>query len=354
MKKLFRSQMVCSILVMLAVFMSSCKQDLTIQPTPPVEEGQINKIVDLNIQGVTVKDGILHFSDYEAMSKARQVLNDANWESYKAFCQKINFKSLALVENEFSEKMELAKTNEDILPLKREYQDVIDFTSDHAQIRNPSRYLLRIIDRNSMFKLKKALYRFDEKGEIIALDGDINNMNQAINDRRKTDNVVVFNSDIINTRTRCGMENNSGWIYSASRGDRRGIVYANLQFLVLDHDFENYKVETNFSCNARAEKRSIFGWWYDYKTDNDLNLKEVKVKIPSFYPASYLIPATYTFYLNEYVYSANSKGVEFFRNVNTTDINKKLFNRSVQPSFEYVDISYSNRGGVSIDYRCDN
>ena len=93
--------MACSVLVMLAVFMSSCKQDLIVQPTPSVSPTTNDKIVDLNIQEMTLQDGMLTFTDYDAYSKAKETLVKANFESYKAFCGKIGFKSLALLEEDF-------------------------------------------------------------------------------------------------------------------------------------------------------------------------------------------------------------------------------------------------------------
>lgn len=352
MKKLFNSKMACSVLITLAIFMSSCKQDLTVQPNPSVETVKNNKIVDLNIQGMTLKDGMLTFTDYDAYRKAKETLIQTNFESYKAYCQKIGFKSLALLEEDFFNALEKCKTIEEVKALSAANQDILNLSDEQSPIlKNTSYNLLRILNRNSMFKINDALYLFDEKGEIIASDGDINNMNQAVIDRRSSKNIAVFNASQIMTRTRCGMENNSGWVRAS---DRRGIVYANLFYNAYEADYLTYSIETDFSCFARAEKRSIFGWWLDYKTDNLLTITEVKIKIPSQYPTTYPIPATYQFYTNESISTSNSKGVDFIKKVNTTLIPKTLWNSNASSSFEYVDVSYSNRGGVSIDFRCDN
>ena len=96
MKKLSRSLAARSVFFMLAVCLSSCKQDVSVQPNPSVSQVQNDKIVDLKIEGVIVKDGLLEFVDYDAMAKAKESLIKANFESYKAYCQKIGFKSLAL------------------------------------------------------------------------------------------------------------------------------------------------------------------------------------------------------------------------------------------------------------------
>ncbi len=81
MKKLSRSLMACSVFVMLAVFMSSCKQDLTVQPTPSVSQATTDKIVDLTIQGVEVKNDVLYFKDAKSFKDAQEIFNNSNYDN---------------------------------------------------------------------------------------------------------------------------------------------------------------------------------------------------------------------------------------------------------------------------------
>ena len=88
MKKLFDFKMACSVLLMLAISFASCKQDLTVQPNPLLEQVAPDKVVDLDIQGVQIKDGILHFKDAKSLNEALKIFGKSNYWSTKAFSLK--------------------------------------------------------------------------------------------------------------------------------------------------------------------------------------------------------------------------------------------------------------------------
>lgn len=354
MKKLFRSQMVCSILLMLTIFLVSCKQDITVSPIVAAVEPQVGstKIVDLDIQGVSLQDGMLNFVNNEALSKAKALINGANSASYKAFCEKIGFKSLALIDDEFTVQLDKCSTQEEALALVEANKDIMDASNDHIRLKNTNSDLLRLLNRNSIIKVKNALYRFDEKGEILVSNGDMNAMNRAIADRRQTENVAIFNAPLP-VRTPCFNENTSGWQYSQG-SDRRAYVSTNLihRYYENDRDFTKYDVVINFYCNAVAEKKTIFKTWRSYTTDNKLTITEVKVRYSS---SSIHLPnpSRYKFYLNE-VRERSGSSVGFDDEVHKETIFRSQFSILFWPGFEYVDVSYENRGGVTFDYRCDN
>ena len=79
MKKLFDFKMACSVLLMLAISFASCKQDLTVQPNPLLEQVAPDKVVDLDIQGVQIKDGILHFKDAKSLNEALKIFGKSNY-----------------------------------------------------------------------------------------------------------------------------------------------------------------------------------------------------------------------------------------------------------------------------------
>ncbi len=356
MKKLFRSQMGCSIVLMLTIFLASCKQDVNVSPIAAAAKPQIEntKIVDLDIQGVSVQDGMLNFVDNEAMSKAKSIINQANPASYKAFCEKIGFKSLTLLDDEFTVQLEKCQTREEALVLIEANKDIFDFSNDHIRLKNTNSDLLRLLNRNSITKVKNALYRFDEKGEILVSNGDMEAMNRAIADRRESENVAIFNSNPLLVRTPCFKENTSGWKYGLNNSDRRARLNANLiyRYFETNGDFTKYDVITNFVCDVVAEKRTIWGWWRSYTTDNTLTITEVKVRYSSASIANLGTPL-YKFYLNK-VESRSGSGVGFSDEVYKETIFRSQFSILFHPGFEYVDVSYSNRGGVIFDYRCDN
>jgi hypothetical protein len=249
--------------------------------------------------------------------------------------------------------LDKCSTKEEALALIEANKDIMDASNNHIRLKNTNSDLLRLLNRNSIIKVKNALYRFDEKGEIIVTDGDMNAMNRAITDRRETDNVAIFNLNPLLVRTPCFMENTSGWQYSQG-SDRRARLNVNLIFRYYETngDFTKFDVVTNFICDAVAEKKTIFGWWRSYTTENKLTITEVKVRYTSASIASGS-PSGYKFYLNK-VENRSGSGVGFSDEVYKETIFRSQFSILFRPGFEYVDVSYENRGGVAFDYRCDN
>ena len=85
MKKLSRSLTARSVFFMLAVCLSSCKQDVSVQPNPSVSQIQNDKLTDLKIQGMIVQNDMLTAIDYGGYSKAKEILLKAEFEDFNAY-----------------------------------------------------------------------------------------------------------------------------------------------------------------------------------------------------------------------------------------------------------------------------
>jgi hypothetical protein len=151
---------------------------------------------------------------------------------------------------------------------------------------------------------------------------------------------------------RCVEQNTSHWQY-AQAGDRRARLNANVRQDIFDNGSDYFDVVTNFACEAVAEKKTIFKTWRSYTTDNHLTIREVKIEVPSVFPASWGIPSFKRFYLDRVTYRSGSSVTFSDEVARTNNVNTGQLNRNAKPSFEYVSVSYENRGGVMFDYDCD-
>ena len=356
MKKLFDFKMAGSVLLMLAISLSSCKQDLTVQPNPSVEEIQKEpneKVESLNLEGLDVQNGMLVFDSYDAMNKVREQFKKTNFASYKAWCESKGFRSLTIVQDELFKEYEAPKTTAEMDLFKQKNADFLIFNEDGGiDMKNPILSFHNILNTEDMFKIKKTLYKLDAKGEIFVIDGDINKMQSAYISRKEIPGVSIFPIDLLKTRAACGMENNSGWVSGDS--GRRAIVSGNLFWFFFDPygDGLYRNVRGEFIVQSRAQKRT-FRIWNDYTTEQTLNYDIVIQWItpfPTSDPRRLNREEWYNGTLGPLVTNSLSFSDKFYE---AFDIPTQIFDNTVRPKFADLKLTYSNRGGVNIDWFCD-
>lgn len=285
MKKLSRSLAARSVFFMLAVCLSSCKQDVSVQPNPSVSQVQNDKIVDLNtLQGIEVKNGSLHFKDAESYDKAFSAFNKCDEATYKSFCEKIGFKSIETIEDEELDRLDKLRTKEEFEAFKKRNKDIFSFENQEIKLKCYSHLTPRLVDAHGLVYIDKSVLQFDDKGFIMVENGDLEKLERAKISRESSnaDKVFVYNANhLVNSRSLCGKELNTGWVGGASW--RRGIMYIGTEISLpifngpssidptLPPPPQEWLIVLYAYCEGRAQKYNTwFSYWTDYKTDHTL------------------------------------------------------------------------------------
>ena len=353
MKKLFDFKMAGSVLLMLAISLASCKQDLTVQPNPSVERIAPEKVVDLDIQGVKVKDGVLHFTDGKAFRNAIEILNNSNSLSYKAYCDKIGFKSQFILLDEAIDAINLMTDNVQFEAFKKANSTLFKYEDESIDLKMDYGLLAKLVDKDGLFYVDKTLNLYDKEGYIIILDGDKSKMEQAKLNRKNdvVKGVVIGNKNgKLQTRAACGVAPNTGWINNSS-SNRRGILYAESQALEIFYGPYSSQKDVDFYAyfKGRAQKKS-FGVWNDYSTDNWLNITCELTANPNPDGSQGSVAVTKNF-VNQQVSSTNTNLVTFLGVVNTWTNVASSTAFSARP-FNSINSTYTNGGSVNANLQC--
>ena len=352
MKKLSRSLTARSVFFMLAVCLSSCKQDVSVQPNPSVSQVQNDKIELLDLQGVKIEDGLLCFESLESMRKIREKLDKSNFASYKAWCIEKGFESMSLIKDKLLTEYGTVDTDSKLLTFNEKNKNILIFNNDGSiEFKNTAIDMFRFLNKNSMMKIGKSLYLFDEKGEIIVHDGDLSKMLHVISDRKQEAGVLVYPIDQVQIRSGCTENNYSGLTTSASDPARRANVRTCLFWRVFTRDNNiTIDAEALWSIEANAQKR-LFRIWYNYSTSQTVDydvMMEVIRPVPTFMRGPNIVDRQNAIVTEDNHTMIISKVVATFSGIPT-----QQFDSTVRPFFNFIDINYSNRGGVSIEYHCN-
>ena len=344
--------MACSVLVTLAVFMSSCKQDLTVQPTPSVSPTSNDKIVDLNIPGVEVKDNVLYFKDGQSFKNAQEVLNSTNLVSYKAFCDKIGFKSQLILLNEAIQSLEKVKTVNEFEDFKKANSDIFTYEKGYIDLKMESQLMQKFVGKSGTMYINNDVYFYDEKGYIFVKGGDSERLSRAKISRESSEQEgIMVGTNVIQVQTRaaCAVEQNSGWVNGGS--NRRGILYVNVEFIGPIYAGNNaYNVSFYSVHRGRAQKKSIFGW-NDYSTDHTIIFNDVSKGLEIINNTSQIVTQPH----NGAVSLSNTNIIEWTGFIciwNNVDYNTAISASNQRFPFISINDSYSNQGGVSINLSC--
>jgi hypothetical protein len=283
MKKLLDFKNLGSVLLMLSVLMSSCKQEANFQPISSESETKTLKMSGINeVKGdFTVEDGVLHFSNPKAVVDFLELLGTYDISERRNFGVNIGFTSMLnsfcdvlLKSSTFEEKEQrfaFLKQNEDIV----NYDDkgMISFKIANANLAS-------IIDRKGNVYIGKVVYKFNDFGEAIALDGDKSKLENVDGDTKSDINVKVFTTkQNLNTRIVCGTSQFANQFLSDRAGKTEAIATYSIFYMgtnpstgepfydIYDKSY-TYGVPYKWKCN-------IFGGncsWENYSTNNTLSV----------------------------------------------------------------------------------
>lgn len=269
MKKLSLTHAARSVFFMLAVLLSSCKQDLKIQPDSSVEQVKNDKIETLDLTGVSVKNGVLHFESPEVFSRIDAAFSKASPQSRSIALKKLGFKSMNDYYADFENALNNAKTEAEN---KQIVADNADFVTLENEIFKLKPYLIsktHFMDRRGIFSIGENLYKFHENGELIS---------QSISDItvfEKTGRVspnntnMIFKSELAQ-RTSC-----TGLLtQSTSSSNRRVDIFTTPQQFIFGiiGDPDNIYYIAEIYTKGTPYKKNIWGNWVTYTTANQLSV----------------------------------------------------------------------------------
>jgi hypothetical protein len=161
MKKLFYSASIGSIMLLLAVLVQSCKQDVAVQPTPTVDNvtTPVGTVFSVKLDNAEVIDGRLVFksrekleADYAKMSKNQSALSnfEAQFKGYTS--QKQAFENFSSAD--------LDRTNGDLTPFQ-DYvvKNVKNGEVSYDEVIVPAIYS-RLISSEGLLQIGEKVYKF--------------------------------------------------------------------------------------------------------------------------------------------------------------------------------------------------
>jgi hypothetical protein len=149
-----------SLLLMLVVlFLQSCKKDLTVPITPTVEKTTTGDVSDLKIQNVDVVDGRLAFKSHNDLKAAyaQMFKNQKNLANFEA--QFKDFTSQKQAYDKFMEE-DLMRTNGDLTPFQ-DYitKEVRDGEIFYERVVGPKMYS-HLVNAEGLLQIKDSVYKF--------------------------------------------------------------------------------------------------------------------------------------------------------------------------------------------------
>lgn len=269
-----------------------------------------------------------------------------------------------MIEEEELDKLDKMRTMEEFTLFKQKNKDVFTFDNQEINLKCYSHLASRLIDAHGVVYVDKAVLLYDNEGLIMVEDGDMEKLERAKFNREssKTDKIFVFKANhIVNTRSICGKELNTGWVNGGSW--RRGIMYMGTEIslpifngpTVIDPTLppppQEWLIVLYAYCEGRAQKYNTwFSYWTDYKTDNTLSLNYT---IDFFSNSNHHVETYYPIqsYNTQRIKHSESYGV--VTNFKALSLDEAI-NRSPElfQNFTYINNKYTNQGGVNAQYIC--
>jgi hypothetical protein len=284
MKKLFDFKNLGSVLLMLSVFASSCKQEANFQPVSMENEPKTLKMSGINeVKGdFTVQDGVLHFSNPKALFSVLEQLRQYDISERRNFGLNFGFTSML---NGFCDVLLKSSTFEE-LEQKNAYlkqnEDIITYDEERGiNFKIANAHLASILDRKGNLYVGKAVYKFTEFGEAIALDGDKSKLESITSNTKSDRNIKIFaTKQELNTRAACG---SSQFKTQTVNGDRKGDLTSDVtnDYFYYDTDpvtqeDRYYNVGSSYTYGKPYKRKcNIFGRncsLENYSTNNTLSV----------------------------------------------------------------------------------
>ncbi len=275
--------MACSVLVMLAVFMSSCKQD---QEAPSASTTSTSKTLKMSgvseVKGkFTVQDGILHFEDSKALFDVLEQLRLYDVSERRNFGKDIGFKSMLSVFCDVLVKSATIEDKDKYFALLKQNADVVSYKDDGSfDFKTATPFMASVTNRDGILYIGKGVYQYTDYGEVIILDGDINRLSSVTRNTPTDKNIKVFiTKEELSLRVACGTGLfNTVWNASNDRaGDLYSARQGSLAFQGYDaNNIPYYDVyNSSYVSGTPWKKVCFFGCsWKKYSTSNTLSINQ--------------------------------------------------------------------------------
>lgn len=273
--------MACSVLVTLAVLISSCKQD---QVAPNASTTSTSKTLKMSgvsdVKGkFTVQDGILHFEDSKALFDLLEQLRLYDISERRNFGKDIGFKSMLSVYCDILVKSAAIDDKDAYFALLKQNADVITYKEDGTfDFKTATPLVASVTNREGILYVGKSVYQFTDYGEVILFDGDINRLSVVTRNTTSDENVKVFvTKNDIALRTPCGLWRDT----TVDINDRKGHLNASRQSVYTwqstdSNGFRIYDVyNSSYTKGDPFKFVWSFGWkWKNYSTPNTLSMNQ--------------------------------------------------------------------------------
>jgi hypothetical protein len=355
MKKLLKLSFVV-VAAALTLF-TACKQD-SLSPTNANEVGEIK---NLDLKGVSMKDGALHFDAWNSLQEGIDVLNKMPYDQYKTFCEQLGFKSLEIVEQEELERLEKMRTEAEFSLFKEQNKDIFLFENKEMTLKVYSKIMPRLLSREGIVRVKDDIYFYDDQGIIIANNNDIAALATAKTTRKSGNNATVFNKEqVLNTRTACGIAPNTGWI--SGQNWRRGILACGTE-ITLSSAYDNTAIAASYNMffrtfsEGRSQKYNTwFGYWTDISSNHTMSVNMQASARTDANRSNFIISNhQLTFSSNNVTRILYSEPILQLSPVVMTYQYEyqKRYNQDFKRDFTFINNTYSNSVGINTNINCN-
>jgi hypothetical protein len=283
MKKLFDFKNLGSVLLTLSVLISSCKQEADFQPISSESESKTLKMSGVNeVKGdFTVQDGVLHFSNPKALFSVLEQLRQYDISERRNFGVNFGFKSMLSGFCDVLLKSSTFEEPEQKFAFLKQNDDIINYDNEGSiSFKIANAHLASVLDRKGSFYVGKAVYKFTDFGEAIALDGDKSKLENVTGNTKSDRNIKVFTTkQDLNTRAACG----GTQFRTQNVGTRRGELLSSAIYDFISDGIDPNTQEEFFSIRGHTytigtpfkRRCNIFGnncSFDNYSTNNTLSV----------------------------------------------------------------------------------
>jgi hypothetical protein len=274
MKKLSIYQTARSVFFMLAVFMSSCKQDLTVQPNSIIDKTTTDKVVGLRLENVDVVDGRLAFKSNKDLQAAYEKMfkNQKNLDDFET--QFKGFTSQKQAYENFTEE-DLQQNNGDLTPFQ-DYitKEVRDGEVFYERVVSPKLYAL-LVNSEGLLQIKDSVYKF-VPGLVYAFDvNDMPSYRANKNNLKAIKNVQTINFEVKKQKIEVATRGILQEVESAQRTD----FYEKTKSGTLVRRVDAFLKTPNPCCffawgaevAIEHKKRGFLGGWYSESTGMNIS-----------------------------------------------------------------------------------
>jgi hypothetical protein len=250
----------------------SCKKETTLVPSTTTKTDFATMKANPEVlKGITVKDGILYFSEGEQSFNEYEALLALTNAEYTAWANANNFVSLFSKVEEANEALEFATTMEEYNGLLTKYDKIIQVVGDQILPRTDAGLYQRISNFDGYYAVGKAVCRVVDDRVIEARDGNISkllNVEQIFKSDEPNNIFVVQIFDDMK-RTVTERDGNCGFFHGAQCRDDDRQVFLNME--IVNGSCGCGGIRKLMQIKVWGEKKNIWGKFKSYSNPLDFN-----------------------------------------------------------------------------------